>query len=757
MARFVGTSILKIDAENKLKGKALYAEDINLPGMLWLKVLRSSVARGRIERIDVNEALQLPGVEAVFTAKDIPGINRVGPRIKDEYVLCEKEVNYRGDPIVLVAATSENIAREATKLIQVEMEELPSVFGIAEAMDSGAPSIHEGGNFFKVRTVRRGDVEEALHSADVVISNTYRTHMVEHAYIEPEAAVADYLDGKLTVWTPSKYLHGDHDELAKILDLDPRELRLILSTVGGYFGGKSGVSPAYYCALATYFTKRPSKMVYAREESFISSTKRHPYFIEHSLGAMSDGRFIAVKVKILADTGAYASFGPSVISRAAVHATGPYEIPHVLVDAYCVYTNNPVCGAMRGFGTPQVAIAQEAQIDLLAEKLGMDPIDIRKQNYLRKGSYTATGQKLEHSVGVTETCDRVHQYMMQNGSRRWRYTDNRYLYGWGVASMMYGMGLTGIPNPAEVHFSCDKDGIINVFAGVTDGGQGAATALSQIAAESIGVPVEQIRFPGADTQFSSDSGTSTASRLTYIVGRAIFEGGKKLRVQLIQYAARMMDCDEQVIEFNHGIFSTAEEKTTSIALEDVLNDASRKGVTFKSVGECNPDTTTLDPETGQGIPYATYAFATQAALVKVDRDTGQVEVLKVIAAHDVGRAINPKAVEAQVEGGVVMGLGYGIMEEVVLDQGEILNPGFQEYLIPTSLDIPEITTLIVEDPEPSGPFGAKGVGEPALVPTAAAILNAVERATGCRFFDTPVTAEKVWKAIKEKQHHRYLG
>ncbi|RLB02441.1 MAG: hypothetical protein DRG83_08525, partial [Deltaproteobacteria bacterium] len=627
MSGGIGTSILRIDVENKVRGKALYAADISFPGMLWLKVLRSKVPRARIEKIDTSEALKLPGVEGVFTARDIPGINRVGPRIKDEYVLCDKEVNCVGDPIALVAATSEKIALEASRLIRVKMKELPPVFTIEEAMDSAAPQIHEGGNFFKVRTIRRGDVEEALRSADIVISNTYRTQTAEHAYIEPEAAVAKYHEGKLTVWMPSKYLHGDHVELAKVLNLDPTELRLILSTVGGYFGGKSGLSPAYYCALATYLTGRPSKMVYSREESFLSTTKRHPYIIEHTLGAMSDGTLIAAKVRIWADTGAYASFGPSVIARAAVHATGPYEIPHVLVEAYCVYTNNPVCGAMRGFGVPQVAIAHEAQIDLLAEQLGIDPIEIRRRNFLKRGSCTITGQKLEHSVGLTETCDRVSEYVRSSGGK-WRCMDSRYLYGWGVASMMYGIGSTGIPNPAKVHLSCESDGKIYLFAGVTDGGQGATTVLSQIAAESIGVRVGRIQFKGADTELTSDTGPSTASRITYIVGRAVFEGGKKLREQLIRYAARIMDCNEREVVFEDEVFFERKSGGSRITMDDLLSYAAKKGDKFFAVGEFDPDTTPLDPETGQGVPYATYAFATQAALVKVDRETGQVEVVK---------------------------------------------------------------------------------------------------------------------------------
>lgn len=755
MLQTVGKPVLKVDAEKKLRGKALYSADMSFPDMLWLKVLRSSVPRARIEDIDTRKALALPGLKGIFTAQDIPGINRAGPRVKDEYLLCKNEVRAIGDPIALVAANSEKIALEAIRLIQIHLEELPPIFTIEEAMDPKAPEIHEGGNIVKVRTVRHGDADKALSTADIVIFNTYRTQMIEHAYLEPEAAVAAYQGGKLTIWTPSKYINADHVELAAILNLDPEHLRLILSTVGGYFGGKSGVCPSYYCALATYLTRQPSKMVYTREESFISSTKRHPYIIEHTLSARQDGRLVAAKIKILADVGAYTGFSPSVISRSAVHAGGPYDIPNVFVDAYGVYTNNPNAGAMRGFGVPQVAIAHETQMDLLAERLEMDPIEIRRLNCIKKGSHTITGHRLEHSIGLEKTYEEVRRYL-KNSNQEWHYANAKHLYGWGVASMIYGIGSTGIPNPAEVKFSCKKDGIIHLFAGVCDGGQGSATVLSQIGAESIGVPLKRIRFAGTDTDITPDSGTSTASRLTYVVGRAVLEGGKELRNRFIHYAARLLQCNEQAVRFENNEFFTHTRKKI-ISFNELVDHAAKEGISFQSTGYFDPDITRLDPDSGQGIPYGTYAFATQAALVKVDKETGQVEVVKVIAAHDVGQAINPNTVEAQIEGGVVMGVGYGTMESVVVEQGKILNPNFQEYLIPTAMDIPEITTIIVEDPEPSGPYGAKGIGEPVLIPTAPAILNAVAKATGCHFFEIPLTAERVWAAMKEGERKQDRG
>ena len=748
MLKSVGKSTLKLDAEEKLRGKAQYAGDISFSNMLWLKVLRSEVPRARINDIDVSKALEITGVKGVFIAKDIPGKVLTGPRIKDEPVLCEKDINAVGDPIALVAAASKEIAAEALKHIRVDLEELAPVLTIEEAMDPDAPQIHADGNYYRVRRVAKGDAEAALRSADIVISNKYRTQMVEHAYIEPEAAVANYHEGKLTIWAPSKYINNDQRELARVLNLKPEEIRIILSTVGGYFGGKSGISPTFFCALATYLTGLPSKMEYTREESFISTTKRHPYLIEHTIGARKDGKIVAAEVKIMANTGAYSSFGPGVISRGAIHAVGPYEVSNVLIEAYSVYTNNPNAGAMRGFGAPQLAIAHENQIELLAERTGKDPIEIRKINYLKKGSYTITNQKLEHSVGLDESCDKVLDYLERN-AQAWSYADDQFYYGWGMASMIYGIGITGLPNPATVRFSCEKDGLIYLTAGATDGGQGAATALLQIASESVGVPLDRVRLTVMNTDYTPDSGPSTASRLTYVVGRAVFEGGKELRTKLLDAAAQQLNCAASEVGFENGVFSSG-PGDKKISLTELIQISARQGVSLETTGHFDPDTTRLDPETSYGSPYGTYTYATQAALVKVDKETGQAEVLKVFAAHDVGKAINPKMVEAQVEGGVVMGLGYGTMEEVILKQGHILNPGFHNYLIPTSMDIPDIKVAIVEDFEPTGPYGAKGVGEPALIPTAAAIRNAISSAVNCKFFEIPLTEEKIWKAITQK-------
>ncbi|MEW6663862.1 MAG: xanthine dehydrogenase family protein molybdopterin-binding subunit [Thermodesulfobacteriota bacterium] len=749
MFRIVGKPVLKIDAETKLTGSSLYAGDMQFPDMLHLAVFRSPVARARIVSIDEKDVLAMPGVRGVFTAKDIPGEHHIGPRVKDESVLCEQEVNFVGDPIVLVASETEEISAEAINKVKVHFEELPAAFSIEDAIRPDAPLIHPGGNIQRVRIVKRGDAEKAIASADVVVSNSYRTPMVEHAYLEPEAAISCYQGDKLTVWLPCKHLHADHAELASVLNLDPGKLRLIMTTVGGYFGGKAGLGPAYYCALVTLLTGKPAKMVYTRKESFISTTKRHAMIIEHTLAARNDGTLLGTKVKILADTGAYASYGPSVLTRAAVHASGPYCIPNALVEAYCVFTNNPIGGAMRGFGVPQMAFAYEAQMDLLAEALKMDPLELRERNFLVQGSMTITGQKLNHSVGLGKTCEEVRQYIATHG-QGWQYQDDQYFYGWGVASMYYGNGGTGIPNPADVRMACSRDGYIDLYAGVTEGGQGPATILGQIAAEVIGVKRDRIRIAPADTDVTPDSGTSSASRITFVVGRAMLECANGLKKNLINSASHLLGCEEDNIRFEDEQFRAMGTERI-IGLDELINIAMKEGIALESTFHHDPKVTSLDMETGEGIPYAAYSYATQGALVRVNKETFEVETLKIIAAHDVGCAVNPDTTIAQIHGGVITGVGYGTMEELVVAEGKIQNPGFEEYLIPTAMDIPEIIAILIEEPEPLGPYGAKAVGEPALVPTAAAIRNAVARATGCNhIFQLPLSGENVWSAIRNQ-------
>ena len=735
----VGRAVTKVDAREKVLGRAGFAGDLSMPDMLHLSVLRSERPHAEILGLDLEAARQAPGVAGVWSAQDLPGVKLVGPRNKDEPVLCGDVVRRYGDPIAIVAAETQRQAQAAAKLIKVSYKDLPAVFSPEEALAPGAPELHQGGNQLFEKKVIKGDAQAALASCAHVIENTFRTQMIEHAYLEPEAGVA-YMDGDvLTVKLPTKHVHFDQNELSGVLDMPAESIRVICATIGGYFGDKQCLSPGYYAAIVTRLTGRPARMVYSREESFQASTKRHPFAIKMTTGADKEGRLQAIKVDITADTGAYASYGPSIMARSVVHATGPYSVANVWVRGRIVATNNPVGGSMRGFGVPQVAVAYETQMDLLARAVGVSPAEIRRRNFLKEGDANASGQKLAASVGLSQCLDKVEK-AKEGLPAHPKEQDPRYLVGWGLGATHYGIGLTGLPNPGVARLSIDNQGRLKLAVGTGDGGQGAFTTMAQIAAETLGVDVTDIELVFADTKLTPNSGTSTASRITYVVGRAVHEACLKLVDRLGALAVE--DWNTPEVEFAYGsLTAPGRGMTLAEAARSLLSQPLEVEASF------DPPTKPLDPETGQGAPYATYSFAVHAAQVAVDRATGQVQVLRVLAAHDVGRIIHPINVVGQVHGGVVMGLGYGLLEEVALKQGRIVNPGFRGYLIPSSLDIPEISAFLVECEEPTGPFGAKGIGEPALLPTAPAIHNAVAQATGGHLFANPVTPERVWRVL----------
>lgn len=742
----ISRSTPRVDAVDKLTGRAFYAGDYAFPEMLYLKVLRSDRPHAEILKIQTEEAERLPGVVAVLTHEDIPGTNRIGRG--DQPVLCEEKVRRVGDPVALVAAETPESALEAVSLIRVDYQDLAGVFTIDEALLPGAVRVHEKGNVLVDRSLVKGDAEQGLKDSDVVITRTYRTQWVEHAYLEPEAGMARYEDGKLTLRMPSKYPHADQKELAAVLGLPLSDLRIINATIGGYFGDKTSLSPGYYAALATLKTKRPCKMVYSREESFVASSKRHPFVIHYTTGATKGGRILAVKVVIIADAGAYAASTPNVILKALIHAAGPYDVPNVFVRARAVYTNNPVAASMRGLGVPQVAVAHESQVSILAETLGLDPFEIRMRNAMKPGCITATGQRLEQSVGLISTIEKVREEILKRGTP---VPSGSKRYGWGIGAMFYGIGGVGIPNPARARVEANDTGDFTLYVGCGDGGQGSFTVLTQIAAEALGCGVEKIRLIGGDTESCPDSGVMAASRITYIAGRAVQNAARELVHLLWRSAASMIEIAPEDLRFENGFFYPPEVPRRGVSVAQVVARLKEEGTRPAGDGVFDPEIKTLDPRTAQGHPMATYGFAAQGALVSVDMDSGEVEVLSMVACHDVGRAINPSGVTGQIEGAVSMGLGYGLMEEVLLEKGMIRNPSLSEYFIPTSLDMPEIMSLFVEAPEASGPFGAKGLGEPALIPTAPAILNAIAAATGVHTTEIPVTPEILWRLLSTRR------
>jgi nicotinate dehydrogenase large molybdopterin subunit len=741
----VGIEIPKVDVLEKALGEARYGADLLSEEPLHLKVVRSPKPHARIVRIEMDQAMKVPGVERIFTAKDVPGKNQVGTITKDQPILASDRVRYIGDPVALIAAKTEEAVEEAAKMLVVIYEDLPSVNHPEEAFQPYAPLIHEKGNLLLEFHVTKGDVLRGFKGSEVIVEETYSTTWIDHAYLEPDAGIS-YLDQeeRITVVCPTQNVHYDQKEVASVLSLPLDKVRIIQCATGGGFGGRLDITVQCLLALAVFHLKKPVKIIYSREEVFQVISKRHPLKIRYKSGVKKDGALIAVEVDILGDTGAYASYGATVGIRSAVHATGPYQVPNVKVRSRMVYTNNPWSGAMRGFGVPQMAFAHESQMDLLAQALKMDPIEIRLKNSLSVGSETATGQTLVASVGIGETLRKVKEWrnrlvVSKNDSKK-----PFIKRGIGVGSMWYGIGNTGIANPSTAQMEIDPDGEVQLLTGVADIGQGSDTALLQIASEAMGVPLEEIRLIRADTAMTTDAGATSASRQTYISGNAILNAIKSLKEEAIREASQLLNIDGKDLFYEEGKIKARTCLTTSIPIKEV---AKRCGKVLRGEGHFDPETTRLDPKTGQGAPYATYAFATHLAEVEVDMETGKVRVNRVVASHDVGKAVHPKNVIGQIMGGVAMGTGFALMEEFVPEE----TTSFVNYLIPTSKDVPEVIPIIVEDKEPTGPFGAKGVGEPALIPSAPAILNAIADAIGERIYHLPANLERVLEAVQKSK------
>ncbi len=746
----IGQNIPKIGLEKRLRGEPIFSADLELDNPLILRVLRSTQPHAHIKRIDFKKALKIRGVEGVFTSKDIPGENLIGIINKDQPLLADGKVRSVGEPVALVAAETQAAADEALKAIEVTYEELPAVFSPEEALASGAPKIHEKGNLLFTRKIRKGNVENAFEQCAAVIEKTYRTAPIEHSYLEPDAGAGyvDY-DDTLVIFASTQNPHYDHKEVVGLLGLEDEQVRIVQAATGGGFGSKLDMNVQGFIGLALYHLKRPVRMVYSREEAYLATAKRHALEMTLKTGADSRGKLLAMSAIITCDTGAYASYGIAVASRSAVHATGPYEIDAVTIESRCVYTNNPFAGAMRGFGTPQIALAHESQMDLLAQELGLDPFEIRRLNALQPGSKTGTGQELTASVGIRQCLDAIQPYHEQAKAEWQSEPINPYKKrGVGIGCMWYGIGNTGVQNPSTARITMDRDGNVTLFTGCADIGQGSTTVLAQIAAEVLRLAPEALQLVVADTKCTTNAGATSASRQTYISGNAVKDAAEKLADVLMTAAVDKLKVPKSRLFLDSGYVRDSADPNNQVGFARLARHLHQKGLPLTWNGFFDPDTVPLDPETGQGVPYATYAFACQLALVSVDTLTGEVQVKKIVAAHDVGKAIHPENVKGQICGGVAMGLGFALMEEFV--PGQTLS--FKDYLIPTCADMPEVIPIIVESPEPTGPFGAKGVGEPALIPTAPAIINALADALGKRIYELPANLERVLETCIQSGH-----
>lgn len=747
---YVGQSVVRHGGRNLVTGRSVFSEDVQPKDALILKVFRSQKHHAKILSIDTTAARNVSGVAAVFTALDIPGVNQYGVIIKDQPLLAEHKVRFRGEAIALVAAENEEAADKALSLIDIEFQDLPAVLDPEKALALDAEPIHEKGNLLNQKKIKKGDVEKGFRQSNIIVEHTYHTQLAEHCYLEPDAGTGTIdKEGKLTIQVCTQNPHYDRKDLATLLGLEEKRIRIIQTTTGGGFGSKLDLTVQGFIALALYHLKQPVKMLFSREEAFLATSKRHPSRIHLKSGISRDGKILALQARMLFDTGSYSSYGTPLTMRAAIHITGPYDVENVDVESISVYTNNPVAGAMRGVAIVQTTFACESHMDVMAKVAGIDPFEFRKINAMTPGSITATGQQLNNSVGILKTLDALQPAYEKAALWKKKGQSGPIKRGIGFGSMWYGIGSMSVKNPSHATIRVDDKGEICLCSGASDIGQGSSTILCQIIREILSVEPEFVRMITADTDHTLDAGSTSASRQTYVSGNAVLNASKKMAKDLLSEAGILLGLPEGELSLKDSYIVDTRGRQLMLLAEVLKKMVDTRGP-LKWEGYFDPVTTELDPQTGQGKPFATYTFATHLVMLEVDTQTGTVQVVKVVAAQDVGKAINPQGVLGQIQGGVGMGLGFALMEEFLPGKSVSMS----EYHIPTSLDTPVIESIIVEDPEPTGPFGAKGMGEPSLAPTAPAIVNAIADATGQRIYRLPASPESVRMAIRSNKNNK---
>ena len=723
----VGQSINRIDARGKVIGETLYPGDINMPGQAFMKILFAGRPHAIVRSIDTSEADKLPGVLATFTAIDVP-VNEYGLIFNDQPVLCgpgsnklyTDRVRFIGDQVALVVAETEEIASQGRDMIKVVYEDLPVITDMVKAMKEDAILLHPDreSNIFCHYRIRKGNVEDAFVKSDIIIEGEYHTPSQEHAYLQPEAGLG-YIDeeGRVTVQVAGQWTHEDQQQIAHALNLPLDEVRVIYPAIGGAFGGREDMSVQIVLALAAWRLhqrgiNRPIKIIWSREESIIGHHKRHPYILKTRWGASNEGKILAAEVEVIADGGAYAYTSTKVLGNATLMCTGPYEIPNVKVDSYAVYTNNIPNGAFRGFGGPQGAFAAETQMNRLAEKLGMDRVEIRRKNVLTEGAFLSVGTPLPKGVTIGKVVEKCGFEVSQSKVTHQTPTQRHLLRGTGFACAFKNVGFSfGAPEQSmatvEILGAAEIERVIVHHAGA-DVGQGAHTIMVQMAAETLGIPIEKIHLIASDTASTGDSGSSSASRMTFMAGNSI-KGACELAFSKWK----------------------AEERPAIATYQ------------YKP-----PRTTPMDPQTGKSEPNFAYGYVAQGVTLEVDAETGLIHVLEVISVNDVGRAVNPLNVQGQIEGGVVQASGYAILENFIQRDGFVLTPLLSTYLIPTVQDVPDqVKAVILENADPIGPYGARGMAEMPFLPLAPAVIDAIHQATGIWFFEFPLTPERVLKGL----------
>ncbi|UUX49305.1 molybdopterin-dependent oxidoreductase [Nisaea acidiphila] len=748
VGKAVGHPVPRLDGLRKVDGTEIFGADYAPEGALVVRAVRSPHHHAGFELGDVAAWQEArPGVEAVITAADIQGVNRFGviPPLADQPAIAEVTARYRGEPVALVVGDPDLV--EAMDLSDFPITWTPLAHTLTEAEGgiAGAPQLHEtrADNTLIRGRVATGNPDQAMESAAHVASGRFETSYVEHAYIEPEAGSA-WLDGDtLVIQACTQAPIMDRDDTAKVLGLPLEQVRIIPSAAGGGFGSKLDLTVQPLLGLAVLKTGKPCRMVFSRSESMRASTKRHPGTLEATIGADESGRIVSMMLHGDFNTGAYASWGPTVATRVPVHASGPYLTPNYRATTRAIHTNGPTAGAFRGFGVPQAAICQEVLYDDLAAKCGIDRLEFRRLNALRDGNAATFGQTLQ-AVGIEECLDALKPHWDRALAEAAAHNETSPVLkrGIGVASCWYGCGNTALPNPSTIRIGITADGALKLHQGATDIGQGSNTVITQIAADALGVPVGTFELIGPDTALTPDCGKTSASRQTFITGKAAERAGMALRETILRLT-NLPGTAEIVLSAGKITVSHGDERRE---IDLAALPANPFGYVLMAEETYDPPTSALD-ENGQGIPYAVYGYGAQIAEVEVDMLLGKTRVIRIIAAHDLGRVINPLLAEGQVEGGIAQGLGLALMEEFLPGRTENLH----DYLIPTIGDMPEVESIFIEKPDPVGPMGAKGLGEHVLIPTAPAILNAIRHASGARVTKVPALPHRVLAAIKAAQ------